>query len=324
MPLIIDKDNLYTAYWKARKGKEAKHEVIKYSKNLEQNILTLQKQLINGNVDVGNYRYFTIFDPKERVICAAPFPQRVLHHALMNICGPLLDKHQIPDSYASQTGKGTYAALQRARYFHKRYAWCIKIDVRKYFDNICHDVLKRQLERFFKEKRLLAVMNSIIDSYDSGTSDRGLPIGNLTSQFLANHYLSIVDHYAYEQQKVCGYVRYMDDILIYDKDKETLLTKAKMIRKKIEEELRLGLKVFDIKPTTKTMQFLGYRLTDSCLLLSQRSKARFREKVRKYEGKYNDGVWTEEDYRRHLSPLMGFVLKADSYRYRRNVLLRRF
>lgn len=116
-PKIIDKDNLYTAYWYARKGKEAKHEVMKYSRHIEQNIQFLQKQLIEGNVEVGNYRYFKIFDPKERQICAAPFPQRVLHHAIMNVCGPVLDKHQILDSYALQIGKGPYAALQRAHFF---------------------------------------------------------------------------------------------------------------------------------------------------------------------------------------------------------------
>lgn len=139
-PKIIEKDNLYTAYWYARKGKEAKHEVMKYSRHIEQNIQLLQKQLIEGNVEVGNYRYFKIFDPKERQICAAPFPQRVLHHAIMNVCGPVFDKHQILDSYASQIGKGTYAALQRAHFFHRKYPWCIKLDVRKYFDNIHHKV----------------------------------------------------------------------------------------------------------------------------------------------------------------------------------------
>lgn len=167
-------------------------------------------------------------------------------------------------------------------------------------------------------------MNDIIDSYYSGIEERGLPIGNLTSQFFANHYLSYVDHYADEKLHVGGYVRYMDDILIYDNTKELLVAKAKQIREKIETELKLTLKVFDIKPTNKTMQFLGYRLTSDGILLSQRSMKRFRNKMKQYEAKFNDQSWSEEEYRRHLSPLMGFVMKANSYRFRENVLLRRF
>ena len=317
---IVDLDNLYTAYWKARKGKEAKHEVQKYASNVDANILALQQQLLNGNVAVGNYRYFTIFDPKQRLICAAPFEQRVLHHALMNVCGPLLDSRQIYDSYASQVGKGTYAALQRAMQLHKRHKWCLKIDIRKYFDSINHDVLKHQLSAFFKEELLLKIFFDIIDSYDSGDSHRGLPIGNLTSQYFANHYLSGVDHFAYEQAKVKGYVRYMDDILVYDDDRDGLLRKSKEIRQMIECRMNLSLKVFDLRPTSVPTQFLGYRISQSCVQLSQRSMKRFRHKMEQYYDRYQKTEWTEKDYQRHLSPLLAFVLKANSFNFRKRVL----
>jgi len=320
---IAETDNLYTAYWKARKGKEAKREVAIYRENIDANIKKLQEQLISGDIEVGDYHYFTIYDPKERLICAAPFSQRVLHHAMMNICGPLFNRFQIPDSYASQIGKGTYAALNRARFFHKNFKWCIKIDIRKYFDNICHDVLKQQLQRFFKEKHLLRLMYKIIDSYDSGVQGRGLPIGNLTSQYFANHYLAVIDHYAYEDVKVSGYVRYMDDILVYGNDRNDLLDKAKKIRTEIENRLKVSLKVFNIRRTTQTMQFLGYRISDRNMQLSQRSKLRFKEKLANYNKKLNEEEWNEQEYSRHLQPLLSFVMKANSYNFRKSVLLRR-
>jgi len=109
---IADPDNLRLAFWKSRKGKESKPDVIEFRKCLDANISTLRSEVLSGNVEVGNYYYFTIYDPKERVICAAPFTQRVLHHAIMNICHPVFEKFQIFDSYATRVGKGQYAALE--------------------------------------------------------------------------------------------------------------------------------------------------------------------------------------------------------------------
>jgi len=118
---IADFDNLQLAYYKAQKGKADKSEVLDYGKRLQANLQNLQTQILAGEVEAGNYHYFTIYDPKKRLICAAPFGQRVLHHALMNVCHPFFEKIQIFDSYASRLEKGTYAALERAKHFNKRY-----------------------------------------------------------------------------------------------------------------------------------------------------------------------------------------------------------
>lgn len=120
---ITEPDNLRLAFWKARKAKEGKMEVTEFRKELDKKLLTLQEELLSGNVQVGNYHYFTIFDPKERLICAASFKERVLHHAIMNICHVNFEKFQIFDSYASRLGKGTYAALERAKFFQVKYKW---------------------------------------------------------------------------------------------------------------------------------------------------------------------------------------------------------
>ncbi len=317
---VIDLDNLYLAYWKARKGKEAKADVIAYSENLHDNILKLRAELIDGTAGVGSYRTFKIHDPKERTICAAPFEQRVLHHAMMNLCTPVLDARQIFDSYANRKGKGTFAAIERARAFHRRYAWRVKLDVKKYFDSIDHGILGNQLKRVFKEKRLTDLFERIIGSYET-SKGKGLPIGNLTSQYCANHYLSAADCYAKETLGVKGYVRYMDDILMYGDEREILLEQAKRFRTFIAEKLLLSLKVFDLRSTVHSVQFLGFRLTRSKLLLSQRSMKRYKEKVRKAHTLYDAGEWGDNELFRHLQPLVSFACKADSAVFRSGVKL---
>jgi RNA-directed DNA polymerase len=223
---IASYDNLYVAFCKASKSKRNKVEVLKYESNLDINIQLLQEQILSGNIDIGNYHYFTIYDPKERVICAASFPERVLHHAVMNICHPYFEKHLIYHTYATRIGKGTYAALDKAKEFVKRYSWYAKLDVRKYFDSISHDLLFQFLSRMFKDKILLEIFQKIIRSYEVSCGI-GIPIGNLSSQYFANYYLSGADHYAKEQLHIGGYVRYMDDILLFEDENHVLKEKVK-------------------------------------------------------------------------------------------------
>ncbi len=306
---IAETENLYLAFWKARKGKEGRHEVIRYADNVEQNLHKMRSDILSGTAPICQYRSFLIFDPKERLISAAPFGHRVLHHALMNVCGPLLDKRQIFDSYACRTGKGTYAALERARCFYRKYQWCAKLDIRKYFDNVSHIVLKRQLAGIFKEETLLKLFYDIIDSYES-SDGKGIPIGNLTSQYFANQYLCGLDHFVKEDLNVGGYIRYMDDMLVFGNDREALARQTGEIRKFLSEKLLLGLKVLDIKPTAKATQFLGYRLRRNTLLLSKRSIHRYKKKLHIYYSKFNDGLWSEAELYRHLVPLTSFVTKT--------------
>ena len=210
---MVDNDNLNLAFWKARKGKEGIDYVEKYRQFLSYNLGNLSKEIEKGKVTVGNYSYFKVFDPKERLICAAQFSERVLHHALMNVCDPYFEKYQIYDSYASRKHKGTYAAIERAAVYQKKYAWFLKLDVRKYFDSIDHHTLVCLLEQQFKEKKTQTIFRDIIDSYHT-QEGKGLPIGNLTSQYFANHYLAISDHFVKEQLKIKAYVRYMDDMVL--------------------------------------------------------------------------------------------------------------
>lgn len=161
-------ENLRLAFWKAKKGKSLTKEVKDFlTPNLEVNLLSMRNQILRGEIKIGGYHYFKIFEPKERLVSAAPFAQRILHHAIMNICHNDFENFQIYDSYASRKGKGIYKALERAMTFQKKYKFCLKLDVRKYFDSIDHLILERMLYRIYKDVRILELFEKIIESYET-------------------------------------------------------------------------------------------------------------------------------------------------------------
>ena len=312
-------ENLRLAYIKAKRGKSAKKEVLAYTQHLQENLMHLHWSLLNDQVQVGGYHYFTIYDPKERLICAAPFAQRVLHHALMNICHEDFERYQTNDSYASRIGRGTYKALAQAIHNQNTYRYCLKLDVRKYFDSIDHSILLQQLQRLYKDPHLLLLFFQIIDSY-SVVPNKGLPIGNLTSQYFANHYLALADHYIREQLHACAYARYMDDMLIGDNDRERLLSLGKTLREYLATQLQLTLKVFLLAPTTQFTAFLGYRITQHHQRLSKRSANRFRERLKHLYYQYNNDQIDQAHLQQHLLPLLAFTDKVQSKNFRQQTM----
>jgi RNA-directed DNA polymerase len=318
---IADIDNLRLAFWKAKRGKAHKYSVMKFQEDWETHLLQIREELLSGKVTVGKYQYFITYDPKERRICAADFRERVMHHAIMNICHDRFEQVQIYDSYASRKGKGTYAALARAAVFAKKYKWFLKFDVRKFFESIPHETLKNQISRLFKDNYLLDIFGQIIDSYQGViSSDSGVPIGNLTSQYFANHYLSSADHYAQEQLKLMGYIRYMDDMVLWHNDKDKILEAGRLFEQYINEELGLVLKPLCLHETYRGVPFLGYIIYPNKIRLSHRSRFRFIQKLKKYEANLKNEDWTQEEYQRCILPLLAFVSHADSVGFRRKII----
>jgi RNA-directed DNA polymerase len=316
---IADMDNLQTAFYTASKGKSAKEDVFSYGKKIHENLRRLREEIQSGDIKVGGYRFFTVYDPKLREICAAPFSQRVLHHAVMNVCHHLFEKVQIFDSYANRKGKGTYAALKRAVYYTGRYEWFLKLDVQKYFDTIDHGVLKNQLNGIFKDMRLLAIFGLIIDSYHK-TPEKGVPIGNLTSQYFANHYLAKSDRFIKENLRISGYVRYMDDMVLWHHDKQRLKDPGLHLRAFLKAELKLELRPFCLNHASRGLPFLGYLLFPDGIRLSHRSRSRFVHKLRFYKEQLVSSQWTQKEYQNHVMPLMAFTGHADAKGFRKKVL----
>ena len=316
---IASLDNLLLAYCKARRGKQLAPEVMEFGRHLDTNLASLRRGLLDGSLTIGNYHCFTVYDPKERVICAAPFHERVLHHAIMNLCESRFERFQIFDSYACRKGKGVYAALERALRFARASDWFLKLDVRKYFDSVDQTVLRGQLRGLFREKPLLGLLDRILSSYQTA-SGKGLPIGNLTSQFFANHYLATMDHFIKETLRVRRYVRYMDDFVLWDSNKETLRERAKQIADSLAATPRLDLKKPCMNRCAQGMSFLGYRVFPHGLTLTRRSRDRFRRKMQWIENKLRTGEWNERQAADHALPLLAFVRHAQTLNFRRGVL----
>ena len=315
--MIADLSNLQEAFMKARRGKQYGKDVLAFAANLDAELTKLKSSILSGDVNVGKYHTFEIFDPKQRTICAASFDERVLHHAIMNVCNPYFERQFISDTYATRKGKGQYAALERAFKAFGKYDCVLKLDFRKYFDSIPHALLKRRLLHIFKDKTLLKIFFRIIDTY-SVTPGCGLPIGNLTSQYFANYYLSDLDHFAKEILRIPCYVRYMDDILVFEPTREKLqYDYEKICAFAAEKSLTLKPPVFSTN--IKGVPFLGYKLFKHKILLSRRSRHRFEGKCNEYCRYLSQGIWSQEDFQRHTLPLFAFVQHSYSMRLRRKI-----
>jgi len=220
---ICSFENLLSAAKKAQRSKKLKQDVARFNFRLEHELLKLQEELLNGTYQPGGYYEFYIFEPKKRMISAAPYRDRVVHHALCNLIEPIFDKTFIYDSYACRKDKGTHRAVERFTQFCRKNKYVLKCDVKKYFPSIDHEILYELICRKIADKRTLWLIKLIIDSsneqervleyyqgddlFTSLARRMGIPIGNLTSQFFANIYLNGFDHYVKEQLQCRYYIR---------------------------------------------------------------------------------------------------------------------
>lgn len=319
---IADFNNLLFAFWKARKGKNGKAEVRRFRENIHEEILSLRNDLMSGSMRTGDYHYFEVHDPKQRQICAASFRERVLHHAVINVCGPYFEKFLIFDTYACIKGKGSHKAVERAQFFSRRNKLYLKLDIVKYFHSIDQAVLIKLLERIFKDKRLLRLLKEIIVSFEAAPG-RGVPIGNLTSQYFANYYLGYLDHFIKEHLCIKPYVRYMDDFILWGNEKRELKGYLDDIKQFLSVKLLLDINETKcLNYTSKGVGFLGYRVFPDKIKLAKRSSRRFVKKYRNYEQLYLSGEWREDELASHMTPLIAFTTHADAKSFRKNVIKR--
>lgn len=317
---IAEEENLLAAFRKAARGKQDRTEVTAFRENLDANIRDLRRRILRKDVLVGDYRFFHVHDPKERFICAAAFPERVLHHAIMNVCEPVLDACAVFDSYACRKGKGSRKSVLRCQEYARRFEWFLKLDIRRYFDSIQHSVVATLLERRFKDNDLMWLFRRILDTYHT-VPGKGLPIGNLISQHLANFYLGPFDHWIKDVEGVKGYVRYMDDFILWADDRHSLQKKLLRLSAWLGENLALRLKEnVQMNRCGRGISFLGYRVFPGRILLCQRSKKRFIRRLRACEGKWKGGIWGEARLCRHVEPLIAFTMGAGAHGFRAKVI----
>ncbi len=317
---IVTFDNLLLASRKALRGKKKKPDVAFFYFHLENELLILQKELLAGTYRPRPYSTFIIHEPKRRKICAAEIRDRVIHHSICNVIEPVLERCMIYDTYACRPNKGTHAAIRRAQEYARKYAYVLQCDVQKYFDSIDHTILKTLLQRKFKDKRLLELLGRIIDyAPPDHLPGKGLPIGNLTSQYFANFYLGSLDHVLKDHQALKGYVRYMDDFLLFHNEKEVLYDLKLDIERFLNENLRLRLKekANQVAPTNRGISFLGCRIYPSLIRLQSKKWYRFKKTIRKLEHRFLMEEISEEELSMRVSSMIGQVLHVSAYRARK-------
>jgi retron-type reverse transcriptase len=337
---VIDFTNFHKAYKDARNCKRYRSSILKFGYNLEENLLALRWKIINKTYRHGRYREFVVTDSKKRIIKAAPFRDRVAHHAVCNIIEPIFERSFIFDSYACRRGKGTHAAIVRLEHFIKELKsclsatksdssktitnrrerdgktqpikiYCLKCDISKYFDNVNHIILIEMIKQKIKDKNVLWLLNEIIES-----NPNGIPIGNLTSQLFANIYLNKLDHFVKRELHEKYYIRYMDDFLILGINKEHLYENKERIKFFLRDHLKLELhpKKAEIFPIDHGIDFLGYIIRDGRRYLRKSTVKRFIKKKRRYEAMVKNGKRTEISFENIMISWRGYASFVNSYR----------
>ncbi|WP_017258425.1 RNA-directed DNA polymerase [Pedobacter arcticus] len=272
---IYSYDNLYLADEIARKGKADQYGVITHLKNQDANIFKLHNMLVDKTYKTSAYATFKVFEPKERVVYRLPyFPDRITHHAVMNVLEPIFMATFTNDTYSCIKGKGIHATVRAVKSALKDVEstkYCLKLDIKKFYPSVGHDILKSLLRKKIKDSNLLWLLDEMIDSAD------GLPIGNYLSQYFANFYLSYFDHWIKEQKAVKYYFRYADDLVILSSDKKHLHALLSEIKRYLSTNLKLEVKGnYQIFPVdARSIDFVGYRFYHTHTLLRKSIKQRF-------------------------------------------------
>lgn len=305
---IYNIDNLILADKRARRDKGAKDDILLFDQNKSENLLNLQESLRYKLYKTSSYEIFTIKDPKEREIYKLPyFPDRIAHHAIMNVLEPIFVSTFTSNTYNCIKGRGIHKAsynLREALRDEYNTKYCLKFDIKKFYPNIDHDILKGLLRRKFKDRDLLYLLDEIIDSTN------GVPIGNYLSQFFANFYLCYFDHWIKEILKERYYFRYCDDIVILSNSKEHLHKIFGEITEYLKVNLKLEIKSsYQIFPVDiRGIDFVGYKHYRRYVLLRKGIKRRFINMI-----KYNNNYKSITSYN-------GWLIHCDSINLRNKYL----
>ncbi len=289
---ICSIENLNLADSIARKGKLKQPGIIAHDRNRENNIAVLRESLLNKTYVTSEYTTFPIYEPKERLIFRLPYyPDRIVHHAVMNVLERVFTATFTADTYSCIKGRGIHAAarsLKGALKDKENTRYCLKLDVKKFYPNVDHEILKQLLRKKIKDKDLLWLLDGIIDSAE------GLPIGNYLSQYFANFYLTYFDHWIKEDLKVKYYFRYADDIVILASNKPYLHQLLSGIRGYLQDNLKLQLKSnYQVFPVDdRGIDFVGYVFRHTHVLLRKSIKKSFARAVAKKKNKQTIASYT--------------------------------
>jgi retron-type reverse transcriptase len=335
-PKVTAFANLLQAARQAQKGKRFRDNVLAFNHNLEAELLSLRNELLSHTYQPGPYRTFEIVEPKRRMISAAPYRDRVVHHALCNVIVPRFESTFIHDSYANRLGKGSHRGLKRFTHFARSSPYVFQGDIQKYFPSIDHPILKTLIRRQIKCPDTLWLIDTIIDASNEQfpaiahfpgddiltplTRRRGLPIGNLTSQFFANVYLNGLDHFVKETLKVKKYLRYVDDFALFSEDRIFLVDTRQAIEAYLAD---LRLKIHPIKSqifaTCKGANFMGFRVLPDRLRVRTENLRRSRRRLRQLQDRYANREIQLSDVVQSLQSWEAHLKHGDTWQLRQQI-----
>lgn len=318
----------------AARGKRSKPAASAFLASLESEILEIETHLANGQWRPGSYVTFEVYDPKRRIVSAAPFRDRVVHHALCKTITPIFERRFIRHSYADRAGKGTHRAIAQYEHFRDRHRYVLRCDIFRYFPSVDHQILKRDIARVVHCPRTLAVIDLIIDGsntqepvhihypgddlFEPFRRRRGIPIGNLTSQLFANAFLDPIDHLLTDRLRAPGYVRYMDDLAIFHDDRHELEAISRTLEAALaERRLSWHPRKVWIAETSAPSKFLGLELFgNGRRRIPDENVARFRNRLRGLRDRWRNGTVAEEEVRARIQSWIAHASHADSWRLR--------
>lgn len=310
---FISPENFDLAAKKAIKSKKSKMAVAKFLARRDELLDKLRRDIISGNFKTSPYVVKTIYEPKERNIYVLPlYPDHILHHALVNVLGPIWLKTFVRDSFACIPGRGLHTASAHAMNLVRRNKYVLQCDIRKFYPSIKHVVMKRVLRRKISDRRILKILDNIIDSCGG---DRNVPIGNLTSQWFGNVFLNELDHFVKEKLKWPEYIRYCDDFCLFGDDKSALWRVRRQILDFVQNELELSFSKSSVYPVARGFDFIGYRHFNGFILLRKSAAKRIKRSILNI-GRYRD--FSEKSIGQ-LAAYHGWMKWANCYRLRHEI-----
>ncbi|MFW6344715.1 MAG: reverse transcriptase domain-containing protein [Halomonas sp.] len=322
---IVGFDNLVTAYHAARRGKRYRPEVVRYSANLEENLINLHNHLVWESWRPSSPREFTVLEPKMRLIQAPPFEDRIVHHALVDVVEPMFERRFIHHSYACRKGRGTHAAifalqgmLRRARARWPE-VWVLQADVRQFFATVQHSTVIEGVARVVPSPRAVRLWQTVLAGYgyDDGV---GLPVGALSSQMSANVVMDGVDHEMTDQHGAGRYLRYMDDVIVLAPTKAEAWLRYRQLQDALEYRgLALNPKT-QVRPARSGVDWCGYRTWSTHILPRKRNIRRIRKNIARMGRRYSRGEASLEEVRQHVNSLRAYTQHCQGGRTTRGIL----
>lgn len=342
--VLCSPENLFTAFLKARKDKTKRHYVQVFEKELDKNLKQLAYELRTQIYRPKPLTTFVVRDPKTRKISKSRFRDRIVHHALINVIGPILEKQFIYDSHANQFGKGTLKAVQRFDLFKRKVSrnntrpcYVLKADIKHYFEEVDHAILLALINKHVKDSQVMWLVQQILANTPhlevkrtlerrerERESNVGMPLGNHTSQFFANVYLNELDQFVKHVLKAKYYIRYVDDFVVLSSSHTFLVECKKRIDTFLREKLRLRLhpEKSHILSLASGVPFLGYRIFYHHKILRKRKVRAFERKFKACRTLYHEKQLSRDEIVEKLQGWLAYAEKANTYSYRRSVLRR--